>query len=227
MEIIPNVYLITAPLGGVNTYLIVDTNLILIDTGFPGDWRRIVRYIRKLGKSPEDISMIVITHNHIDHTGGLKGLQRVSPAKAAVHEADNSTELLYSESLRRIINFPVISLFKPFVHHTFRDSDELLTGGEVLPVLGGLKVIHTPGHTPGSICLYSAEKKILFSGDLVNTRYDRLRTPDTYLNSSNEQLVKTILEISRLDFDILCVGHGRPILSDADSDVRLLADKLM
>lgn len=225
MEVVPNIHLISRTFG-VNVYLIVEDELTLIDTGFPGSSRHIIRYINKLGRSEKEIGLIIITHNHLDHTGGLANLRKLTSAQIAVHEADTGADIPYSRSIRRIIDLPLISLTKPLIHKSLHDVDILIKGGEELSPLGGLKVIHTPGHTPGSISLFSPQKRILFSGDMVNTRYDRLRMPDRLLNYDTPGLIRSVLEISKLDFDVLCVGHGKPIISDAGSDLRLLVSKL-
>ncbi|GAH19098.1 unnamed protein product [marine sediment metagenome] len=69
VEIIPNVYQIT--LRVTNIILIAEEELTLIDTGFRGSAPQIMSFIQRLGRSPEEITLIILTHNHLDHAGGL------------------------------------------------------------------------------------------------------------------------------------------------------------
>ena len=92
------------------------------------------------------------------------------------------------------------------VHQTIEDN-------EVLPFLGGLQVIHTPGHTPGSICLYLAKHKILFLGDSVINNVDRLSRPLTWASSNRKLLDESLVSLRDIDAEIGICGHG-PILQD-------------
>ena len=76
MQIIPQVYQIT--FRHVNIFLIVEENLTLIDTGFRRNTQGLIDFIHALGRSPEDIKLIILTHNHIDHTGGLAALKKIT-----------------------------------------------------------------------------------------------------------------------------------------------------
>ena len=90
----------------------------------------------------------------------------------------------------------------------------------MLSPLGGLEVIHTPGHTPGSISLFSPQRKLLIVGDALNNRYRDIRFPPKMVSISQAQAIDSIKNIARLDFDILCFGHGKPITGDASTRVR-------
>ena len=152
-------------------------------------------------------------------------LKKLTDAELAVHNADINT-LPYkgllgisTETLNRI------GLGKNMIINK-KDIDRSLNGGEVFPVAGGLVVINTPGHTPGSISLFSPDYKILFAGDLINNRYGHLRIPYDIINNNTEQVIKSIRRIADLDFDILCVGHGKPLFKDASPAVGNLLKSL-
>jgi len=73
-----------------NVYLVEDGDkLILIDTGLPRNYKKMIKYIEALGRKPTDVSMIVLTHFHIDHVGSAKKMKELTNAKVAVHEFDS------------------------------------------------------------------------------------------------------------------------------------------
>jgi glyoxylase-like metal-dependent hydrolase (beta-lactamase superfamily II) len=93
--------------------------------------------------------------------------------------------------------------------------DQSLKEGEGLDQLGGLEIIHTPGHTVGSICLYNNEKKILFSGDLIRNENGVMEGPPPQFTPDPGTAACSLEKIADLDFDTLLPGHGDPILSGA------------
>lgn len=226
MEIIPHVYQIT--IRGINIILIAEEKLTLIDTGFRGSSPKITSFIHRLGRSVEEIALIILTHNHLDHVGALSELRKLTTARVAAHKADigePNTQFLYPGAIRRLLHFPPFPLLRPLVFVEPGEVDTPLEGGEVLAPLGGLEVIHTPGHTPGSISLFSPEKKLLIVGDALNNRYKTLRLPPKLISTNFSQAMDSVRRIARLDFDIICFGHGRPLTRDAQAKVQDLVKK--
>ncbi len=223
VEIIPNVYQIT--LRVTNIILIAEEELTLIDTGFRGSAPQIMSFIQRLGRSPEEITLIILTHNHLDHAGGLAELKRFAPAKVVLHKADISADesrLPYPRVIRRLLHVPPFSLFRPLVYVKPSEVDIQVEGGEVFSPLGGLQVIHTPGHTPGSISLFSPKKRLLMVGDALNNRFRVIQLPPKMVSTDLTQAVDSVKRIAQLDFDILCFGHGSPITKDASAKVQQL-----
>lgn len=89
-----------------------------------------------------------------------------------------------------------------------------------MPPLGGLRVIPTPGHTPGSISLFSDSYRLLFAGDALNNRLPILRLPPKHASTDLVQAANSVKEMSRLDFDILCLGHGQPLTGNASRHIQ-------
>jgi len=199
----PDIYQIT--IRGANILLIVEEKLTLIDTGHRGSAPQIFEYIGQLGRKPEEISLIILTHNHIDHVGGLAELKQVTHARVSIHKTDIGERK----------NLPSA---RP------EDIDIRLEGGEMLDLLGGLEVIHTPGHTPGSISLFSAANRLLIVGDAVRKRRDNLGLPFRTASFDLMQAVASIKKMSRLDLDILCFGHGLPLTDGARAKLQELAE---
>ena len=94
--------------------------------------------------------------------------------------------------------------------------DRYLEARDVIDALGGLQVIHTPGHTPGSMCLYQQERKILFCGDVLFNAYPitgkpGLQLPLSLVSVDNAGAYASAVKLSALDVQVLCPGHGEPI----------------
>lgn len=221
MQVIPEVHQIT--IRSTNIFLIVEEKLTLVDTGFRGSAGKITDYINRLGRSIKELDLIIITHNHLDHVGGLPELRKMTPAKVAVGKADLSESesgLPYPRCYLKLMHIPPIAIFRPLVYAKPSEVDIHLVGGEVLSTLDGLEVIQTPGHTPGSISLFSPKKKLLIVGDTLNNRLKALRLPPKDISSNLPQAIDSVKRLAQIDFDILCCGHGKPIIGGASARVR-------
>jgi len=158
MHITPEVHAVR--LRGANAFLIVEDRLNLIDAGLPGSRRALDHYVSTIGRSLDQLDRIVCTHGHPDHVGGARELAADS-VDVLLHRDDAEAiraglgDVLRSPSRARL--FAALSR-SPL-------ASTPLVDGQVLPLLGGLEVVHTPGHTPGSVCLWSSKEGILFSGD--------------------------------------------------------------
>jgi glyoxylase-like metal-dependent hydrolase (beta-lactamase superfamily II) len=145
------------------------------------------------------IRTIVLTHCHYDHTAHVQEIADLCGAEIAIHRSDAAALVDDMQS--------VALLFGERAPHT--RPQRLLSGGEEI---GRLQVIHTPGHTPGSICLYEEEEGILFSGDTVFTEgsFGRYDLPGGDL----EDLKKSVKILADLTVEALYPGHGFPVLRD-------------
>ena len=227
LEIIPSVYQLT--IRGVNVILITEEELTLVDTGFRGSSAQIVDFIHSLGRSVEEISLIIITHNHLDHAGGLAELRKLTKAKVTAHQADFvdiENQLPYPRVVQKTLRIPPFSALRSVFSIKPSEVDIQLAGDEVLKPLGGLKVVHTPGHTPGSISLFSPQNKLLIVGDTLNKRRGILRLPPKMASTNLTQAIDSVKRMAQLDFDILCFGHGRPLTDDVHSKMLDLIEKI-
>ena len=179
-----------------NCYLVVDSQsnqTLIIDPGDEADF--IVRKIKDLELTP---LKIIATHGHFDHIMAVYELQLAYSIPFAVHKEDEFLVGSLKASARHFLNMEAI---KPVI-------DEYLTDGDVLKIgENKLTVIHTPGHTPGSVCLFSQKDKILFTGDLLFADGAVGRTDFSY--SSPSDLEKSLAKIFQLDPQIsIYPGHG-------------------
>ena len=221
-EIVPGVYQLSGWFGagvwGANVYLLVGDDLTLVDTGFSGRAKQILRKVQRLGYSPSDITNIIITHHHGDHVGGLAALKKATQAKVVAHPADvpyidGRLPQPGPESPRWLSK-----AFAPFGWlwaTTPVAVDVLVNDGDELPILGGVTILHTPGHTPGSISLLLQHKGVVIVGDVLAHRLFRLKFPSRGFTVDVAQEILSIKKVTRLEFDVICFGHGPPIVHKA------------
>jgi glyoxylase-like metal-dependent hydrolase (beta-lactamase superfamily II) len=110
-----------------------------------------------------------------------------------------------------------------FLTRPIQDPRPLLDD-DVLPALGGLRVVHTPGHTPGSICLYSPATKVLFSGDVLQLRHGRLAPPHQVFSDDLAEARRSVMRLAELDVDTICFAHYPPLRGDATAALRGLME---
>jgi len=225
-QIMPAVYLIEG-LRIANVYVLVaDTGLTVIDTGYPGAADQIATELEKSGYALSDVQTIILTHCHSDHIGAAAELARRSGAQVAAHQdevpyIEGTQPLLTSSWLQRVLDWMLSLVFKIEPCKV----DRKLQAGDVVEVLGGLQVIHTPGHTPGNIALYQPERQILFCGDTVFNQFPlqrraRLQLPPRIVSVDPLLAERSARKLTELLLESLCAGHGEPILEHAGEKLR-------
>ena len=182
----------SATVNNCNTYLIYAEKKILVDPGHYHLFSHVRDGLSELSLSPNDIDVVIITHAHPDHLEAVRVFMETSAliAVSAV-EMDfiRSVTSHYGDALG-------IPDFEPHI---------LLSEGDLNIANVNLQVIQTPGHSPGSICLYWSDKKALFSGDVVFSQgIGRTDLP----GGKGEHLKESIQSISRYNAEYLLPGHG-------------------
>jgi hydroxyacylglutathione hydrolase len=159
------------PLRMSSAYLLENQDgLYLVDAGSPGAENKILQAIQKLNKS---LRLIFITHAHFDHYGAVTALRRLTGAPVAIHAADaqamaeGKTPIRYARGRGRLVR-----ALQPLLEHWIplepTSADLLLQDGDRLDDHGlDARLLHTPGHTPGSSCLV-VEERLVFAGDLLS-----------------------------------------------------------
>jgi len=224
-EIVPGVYQVDGVNG--HAFIIVDNGITVIDTGMGGD-KKILEMVNKLGYTPADIKQIIITHCHVDHIGGLRALKDASGATVMAGDADADVIEGKKPTAYPKMPFPIsiiMLILRNFIKARPTPVDRRLKDGDVIPVLGGLKVVGLPGHSSGSIGLYCPSQKLFFSGDALRMKGDDFIKPLNY-DAYKAQCLASIKKMGALDYEIMLSGHSDPIMADASKKVAAYAEKL-
>jgi glyoxylase-like metal-dependent hydrolase (beta-lactamase superfamily II) len=190
-----------------NAYLVVaDDGLVLVDAGMPWNARRILAFITTIGRQPDQLRDIVLTHCDIDHVGSAAELKRLTGASVAIHERDAAVLAggrpekggLALAALYGLLRFRAVT------------ADRILSDGDMID---GFQVMHVPGHTAGSIALISADGMV-FSGDALLTDKRGNIIPPRHMQALDPvEAVKSADKIKALQPTLLLAGHGAPTAS--------------
>ncbi len=201
-----------------NIYLVEHENgLIVVDTGMKGNARRIVKAIQNLGHQPQDLSHIILTHAHFDHFGSAAALQKMTGAPIAAHSADADAFAAGGVGVLpgpwgRWLN-KVFFLKAGFLGAPGVNVDLPLKNGDRI---GEWEVLHTPGHTAGTISLFSGKRQVLITGGWAVTSgipRPQSRAPLTKLFSASPRAVQTSRRrLSLLSFRTVLCSHFPPRL---------------
>ena len=222
MEVTPGIHWVEGVNG--NCYLLTDTSLTLIDTGLPHKTKKILRYITDtLQCSPSDLTTIVLTHFHPDHIGNAAQLRNLTGAKIAAHSVD----AMYIEGKQHKPVPPggmglLYKAFSPLMNVPPFTIDIILKEHDII---AGLVVIHTPGHTPGSISLYDAKRKALFTGDMLRYINGVVEGPSERFSMDMAAARQSLQKLKDLEFDSMLGGHGTPLAQSASLKVREFMQK--
>jgi glyoxylase-like metal-dependent hydrolase (beta-lactamase superfamily II) len=199
-EIIKDIYIVGGPdiTDGRDgcIYLINLGELILIDTGAGWSVDKIINNINKLGLNSKDLNKVILTHCHIDHIGGMPEIKKRFGSKIYIHKLD-APPLEIGDQILTAASWYQTTFPPTPVDVKFNLPEEVLTIGEQKIVC-----LHTPGHTPGSICIYLDKdgKRILFGQDLHGPLLEEF-------GSNLEDYGRSTKKLLDLDADILCEGH--------------------
>lgn len=210
----------TAPADLVNCFALCDPDgsVTLVDAGLKWSAGRILAGLAEIGAQPADVRRIVLTHAHSDHTGGLPAVIRATGAEVHSHERESiylrdgrGPQIDRSSRPGRLIGrLSRRRLPKLTVAEEFRD-DTLIPGG--------LRVVHTPGHTPGHVSLLHEPSGVLITGDAVfNVR--GLRWPPSWYCTDPTVNRRSADALGDLDYEVAAFTHGAEVRHGARAAVR-------
>jgi glyoxylase-like metal-dependent hydrolase (beta-lactamase superfamily II) len=216
------------------SYIIDGESIVVVDVCFPSDAKTILTFVRStLGRDVEDIKLIVLTHSHLDHVNGVDYLMDRTHTSLAAHTnaqqyltGKRAIPLAKWHKLREFAGFMVKHSFpRPSIVDVFSmpwsgipgikkairaKVTHWLADGESLPGHPEWKVIHTPGHTDDSICLYSARHKSLMTGDtIINDKGHLMLNP--LLTLDDQALHESLKKLKQLQVDRIYPGLGAPV----------------
>lgn len=211
----------------VNWYLIRrEEGFTVVDSAFPGYFDQLPSTLSSVGARLSDVRAVVLTHGHSDHTGAAERIRAETGAEAFIHKADSPTARgdVKPKPLPGVIS----NLWRPpllrFMAHAIANGGarfptvKKLTevdDGQVLEVPGRVRVVHTPGHSPGHCALLLEESGVLFSGDGLVTRQiwtDQTGPQVFQMNEDRDRAIQSLDVYERIDASLLLPGHGEPWL---------------
>jgi len=200
----------------------------LVDAGLPGQEEAIAAALAEAGVAVRDLGRIVLTHQDIDHVGSLHGLARQSCARvlAGAVEApfiDGRARPRFArpELLEQRPEFrAVIERLQP------TPVDEELQDGSRLDLAGGTRVVFTPGHTPGHICLFLERTGTLVAGDALTASEGRLNGPNPGATMDMDAAGRSVGRLAELDVRAVVCYHGGVVADDASGQLRRVAQEL-
>jgi glyoxylase-like metal-dependent hydrolase (beta-lactamase superfamily II) len=236
LEIKPGIHRITNRVS--NFYLVEEAGeFLLVDAGIPRDWSRLLQALDALGRKPEDVRAVLLTHAHPDHTGFAEHVRSGSRAVVWVHAADadvarGAKPAAGEGKLRRYL----------FRAETWKTLIRLMMGGgtriipirevssfsdgQVIEVPGRPRAVHVPGHTSGMASLFFEGHGAVMTGDALVTknpltgRLGPQIMPDA-LNVDSAMALRSLDAIEQLPAPLVLPGHGDPWTQGAVQAVRL------
>jgi glyoxylase-like metal-dependent hydrolase (beta-lactamase superfamily II) len=222
-QIVHDVFMLEG-LRGAHVFLLVsEDGLTIVDSATPGATDQIETQLQEGGYALSDVGSIVVTHAHSDHTGALAELARRSGAQVLAHQdeaayVERKSTLPYAGLFQRLIfglSERVIFNFEPC------QVGRRLQDGDTIDALGGLQVVHVPGHTPGNIALFQPERRILICGDTLFNMGPRGVIVAPRLASTHPAQTRAAAQkLADLEPETILFGHGEPILEGAASVLR-------
>lgn len=211
--------------AGCRVYYIARPEPMLVDTGAVGRATALLRDLASIGVQPINIRKIILTHHHIGHTGALWELKRRSGALALAHPAD--AQYIAGKRARRETRRGVERVFHSAmvrvgfgdamlvaIEHSIEDAEDI----------NGWRVIHTPGHTPGHICLY--RRGVLISGDMIMASAGGFQPAPPATNVDPVAYHASLKRLAQLDFEVILPAHNPPYVVDAGTRVREMVESL-
>jgi len=220
---------ISEGLQSANVYLIRSSGgLTLVDTGMKGEADEIAIQIQGRGFTLNEVRNIVLTHGHGDHAGNAAELSERTEASVLAHEAEapfiEHTRSMPEPAMLRIMNKLGGSAFD----YAPAKLGRRLKNEDRIRFLNGWRIMHMPGHTPGSICLYEQDRHILICGDTLfnkNPVTNKVGLSPSFpvLTWDKNKLQESLQKLSALTIDVICFGHGDPIImKDSQDQIKAL-----
>ncbi len=216
-------------MGARVTVLVEDGDALLVDAGLPGSSGAITRGLEASGASLDQIGRIVVTHAHPDHSGGLAELVAGRRIAVAAHrlEADIITGATPAPSPLQIGLLAMMA--GRVLTRLMGDAvpvDDRIEDGDVVPFGTEVRVVHLPGHTPGSVALHLPEKRVIIIGDALQYKLAwRLGPPAPGVTQQPREAMRSVEKLLNLDFDTICFSHFPPMRNEPREALRRLIQR--
>jgi len=208
--------------SAINSFAVLDDDgtLALIDTGLKGAPKRLLAALSLIGKRPADVSQILLTHAHSDHVGGAAAMHEHTGAPVHIGEHDAA----FLRDGKRPPLDATRPLGKVFSYFGTKlpscDVDGTLKEGDVVPVGGGIRVLHTPGHSPGHCSFLLERSGVLITGDSIFNWRNKIAYSFAAFCSNFALSKDTAERLGEVDYEVAAFTHGPEISQNARSAVR-------
>ena len=212
--------------GLVNVYILqTGDGLAVLDTGFPGRANKILAAVGEIGRTPADVRHIILTHCHPDHIGSAAALKRETGATVWAHPLDAPRmeagltmrePMCPSPGLRNQILAKFLAGKVTTVEPI--KVDRLIEDGDSPSFAPDMTAIHMPGHCSGQLAfLWARHGGVLFPADAcINRRGLKLAVG----TEDPELALASLVKLTQFDFEMVCVMHGKPIMSGGAEQFR-------
>jgi glyoxylase-like metal-dependent hydrolase (beta-lactamase superfamily II) len=167
--------------------------------------------LAQIGSQKQDLKRILLTHADMDHVGSLAVIQAETGAK--VYAGRETAVLIQSGKSPQHMPWAAQWIIDRFMRYQTTPSDviEVFTEGDVLPCLGGLQVMATPGHTLDHFSFYSPTTGVVLAGDALNTRNGRLQRTPSRITADEVAANRSAIRLIELAPAVIACGHGEPM----------------
>jgi glyoxylase-like metal-dependent hydrolase (beta-lactamase superfamily II) len=187
-------------LGFVNAYVLIrGKEAAVVDTGTPNNAPKIADVVRTAGLNWDAVHHVILTHYHPDHIGSVGEVLGAAPKATAYAGAPDIPQIKSPRPVKAVA-----------------DNDEVF----------GLRMIATPGHTPGHVCVFDPAGSLLILGDAMNNIGSKLGGPNPQYTADMAEAHRSVKKLAKLKFERAVFGHGDPIDKAAAQAIAKLAGTL-
>ncbi|WP_366290005.1 MBL fold metallo-hydrolase [Paenibacillus sp. AN1007] len=203
----------------------------LVDTGMIGQFAELQSALKQLDVTLADIKRVILTHQDIDHIGNLGALLDAIPGLEVWAHAAEIPYLTGAQPLikftperRALLPAPVLDLADQLLMQLPEiNISRILADRDILPLQGGTQVIHTPGHTPGHLCLYFGEQQFLLAADELRIVEDQLVGPAPPATPDMPEALRSLNKLTSLNVSKVLCYHGGEYTQDPEKRIAELA----